>query len=102
MRARISLHSGRRVRLLAAATTKQLNAKPTKRSKPMKEEDRKAKLEEIQQFFASSPEFLWVDLTGGEVTLRKDIGSTEVIDKELQSGRIDAYPEYLGVAVTVA
>src|ERR687892_476397 len=27
---------------------------------------------------------------------------TEVIDKELQSGRIDAYPEYLGVAVTVA
>jgi osmoprotectant transport system substrate-binding protein len=37
-----------------------------------------------------------------KVTLRKDIGSTEVIDKELQSGRIDAYPEYLGVAVTVA
>src|SRR5687768_7675560 len=36
------------------------------------------------------------------VTLRKDIGPTEVIDKELQSGAIDAYPEYLGVAVTVA
>jgi osmoprotectant transport system substrate-binding protein len=36
------------------------------------------------------------------VRLRKDIGPTEVIDKELQSGRIDAYPEYLGVAVTVA
>jgi MoaA/NifB/PqqE/SkfB family radical SAM enzyme len=30
------------------------------------------KLDEIQQFFAQSPEFLWVDLTGGEVTLRKD------------------------------
>ena len=27
---------------------------------------------------------------------------TEVIDKELQSGEIDGYPEYLGVAVTVA
>jgi osmoprotectant transport system substrate-binding protein len=36
------------------------------------------------------------------VTLRKDIGPTEVIDQELQSGAIDAYPEYLGVAVTVA
>ncbi len=39
---------------------------------------------------------------GIKVSLRKDIGPTEVIDKELQSGRIDAYPEYLGVAVTVA
>jgi osmoprotectant transport system substrate-binding protein len=38
---------------------------------------------------------------GIKVRLRKDIGPTEVIDKELQSGRIDAYPEYLGVAVTV-
>jgi osmoprotectant transport system substrate-binding protein len=36
------------------------------------------------------------------VKLRKDIGPTEVIDKELQRGAIDAYPEYLGVAVTVA
>jgi osmoprotectant transport system substrate-binding protein len=36
------------------------------------------------------------------VKLRKDVGPTEVIDKELQSGAIDAYPEYLGVAVTVA
>ena len=38
---------------------------------------------------------------GIKVRLRKDIGPTEVIDKELQSGRIDAYPEYLGVGVTV-
>jgi glycine betaine/choline ABC-type transport system substrate-binding protein len=38
---------------------------------------------------------------GYDVTLRKDIGSTEVIDQELTSGKIDAYPEYLGVAVTV-
>src|ERR687895_731302 len=36
------------------------------------------------------------------VKLRKDIGPTEVIDKELQSGAFDAYPESLGVAVTVA
>jgi len=39
---------------------------------------------------------------GIKVRLRKDIGPTEMIDRELQSGRIDAYPEYLGVAVTVA
>jgi osmoprotectant transport system substrate-binding protein len=37
-----------------------------------------------------------------KVTLRKDIGPTEVIDKQLHGGAIDAYPEYLGVAVTVA
>jgi osmoprotectant transport system substrate-binding protein len=37
-----------------------------------------------------------------KVRLRKNIGPTEVIDKELQNGTIDAYPEYLGVAVTVA
>src|ERR671919_2760886 len=37
-----------------------------------------------------------------KVTLRKDIGPTEVIDEQLQRGAIDAYPEYLGVAVTVA
>ncbi|MDP6979482.1 MAG: radical SAM protein [Myxococcota bacterium] len=30
------------------------------------------RLEEIEQFFARSNRFSWVDLTGGEVTLRKD------------------------------
>jgi radical SAM protein with 4Fe4S-binding SPASM domain len=30
------------------------------------------RLDEIERFFARSPGFLWVDLTGGEVTLRKD------------------------------
>lgn len=43
-----------------------------------------------------------LEFKGINVNLRKDIGSTEVIDKELQSGAIDGYPEYLGVAVTVA
>jgi osmoprotectant transport system substrate-binding protein len=38
---------------------------------------------------------------GYKVRLRKDIGPTEVIDKELTSGAIDAYPEYLGVALSV-
>ena len=43
-----------------------------------------------------------LEFKGYNVNLRKDIGPTEVIDKELQSGKIDGYPEYLGVAVTVA
>jgi osmoprotectant transport system substrate-binding protein len=43
-----------------------------------------------------------LEFKGYNVTLRKDIGPTEVIDKELESGEIDGYPEYLGVAVTVA
>jgi osmoprotectant transport system substrate-binding protein len=38
---------------------------------------------------------------GYSVNLRKNIGSTEVIDKALTSGDIDAYPEYLGVAMSV-
>jgi osmoprotectant transport system substrate-binding protein len=38
---------------------------------------------------------------GYKVRLRKNIGPTEVIDNELTSGAIDAYPEYLGVALTV-
>jgi osmoprotectant transport system substrate-binding protein len=38
---------------------------------------------------------------GYKVRLRQDIGPTEVIDKELSSGAIDAYPEYLGVALSV-
>jgi osmoprotectant transport system substrate-binding protein len=43
-----------------------------------------------------------LEAKGFKVTLRKDIGSTEVIDKQLQRGAIDAYPEYLGVGLTVA
>ncbi len=38
---------------------------------------------------------------GIQVTLRKDIGPTEDVDKALEAGDIDAYPEYLGVAATV-
>jgi osmoprotectant transport system substrate-binding protein len=38
---------------------------------------------------------------GYKVTLRRNIGATEVTDRSLQSGEIDAYPEYLGVAATV-
>jgi osmoprotectant transport system substrate-binding protein len=43
-----------------------------------------------------------LEFKGYNVNLTKDIGPTEVIDNELQSGKIDGYPEYLGVAVTVA
>lgn len=38
---------------------------------------------------------------GYKVTLKEDIGSTEVIDAALQRGEIDGYPEYLGVTATV-
>ncbi len=38
---------------------------------------------------------------GYQVTLRKNVGPTEVIDEALQDGDIDGYPEYLGVAATV-
>ena len=38
---------------------------------------------------------------GYSVELKKNIGSTEIIDKALTSGEIDAYPEYLGVTVAV-
>ena len=38
---------------------------------------------------------------GYKVTLRRNIGSTEVIDGALQRGEIDGYPEYVGVAASV-
>jgi osmoprotectant transport system substrate-binding protein len=39
---------------------------------------------------------------GWEVDLKHDIGSAEVIDKALTSGRIDLYPEYTGTTLSVA
>lgn len=38
---------------------------------------------------------------GYSVTFKKNIGSTEVIDKALTSGQIDAYPEYTGTILSV-
>jgi osmoprotectant transport system substrate-binding protein len=42
-----------------------------------------------------------LEAKGYKVNLKKNIGSTEIIDKALTSGQIDAYPEYLGVSVAV-
>jgi len=38
---------------------------------------------------------------GYKVTLKENIGATEIIDKALTSGTIDAYPEYTGVSLSV-
>ncbi|MGH3321569.1 MAG: glycine betaine ABC transporter substrate-binding protein [Streptosporangiaceae bacterium] len=38
---------------------------------------------------------------GYTVKLKGNIGSSEIIDKALTSGKIDAYPEYTGVIITV-
>jgi osmoprotectant transport system substrate-binding protein len=42
-----------------------------------------------------------LEAKGYKVTLKKNIGATEIIDKALTSDEIDGYPEYLGVAVAV-
>jgi osmoprotectant transport system substrate-binding protein len=42
-----------------------------------------------------------LEAKGYKVNLKKNIGSTEIIDKSLTSGEIDGYPEYLGVAISV-
>jgi osmoprotectant transport system substrate-binding protein len=42
-----------------------------------------------------------LEAKGYTVTLKKNIGSTEIIDKALTSKQIDGYPEYLGVSVAV-
>lgn len=42
-----------------------------------------------------------LEAKGYKVRLKKNIGSTEIIDKALTSGQIDGYPEYLGVSVAV-
>src|SRR5687767_8303178 len=38
---------------------------------------------------------------GYTVNLKRNIGATEIVDKALTSGTIDAYPEYTGVALAV-
>jgi osmoprotectant transport system substrate-binding protein len=43
-----------------------------------------------------------LEAKGYKVTLKKNIGATELIDKALTSGQIDGYPEYLGVSVSTA
>ena len=42
-----------------------------------------------------------LEAKGFTVDLKKDIGSTEIIDAALTSGEIDMYPEYTGTALTV-
>jgi osmoprotectant transport system substrate-binding protein len=43
-----------------------------------------------------------LEAQGYTVNLKKNIGSTEIIDKALTSGEIDGYPEYLGVSLAVS
>jgi glycine betaine/choline ABC-type transport system substrate-binding protein len=43
-----------------------------------------------------------LEAKGYTVNLKKNIGSTEIIDKSLTSGEIDGYPEYLGVSLAVS
>jgi osmoprotectant transport system substrate-binding protein len=42
-----------------------------------------------------------LEAKGYDVTLKSDIGSTEIIDAALTSGEIDVYPEYTGTSLTV-
>jgi osmoprotectant transport system substrate-binding protein len=42
-----------------------------------------------------------LEAKGFKVTLKENIGSTEIIDKALTSGEIDGYPEYTGVSLSV-
>ncbi len=41
-----------------------------------------------------------LEAKGFKVNLKNNIGSTEIIDKGLTSGKIDFYPEYIGVMLT--
>jgi osmoprotectant transport system substrate-binding protein len=43
-----------------------------------------------------------LEAQGYTVELKSNIGSTEIIDQALESGEIDGYPEYTGVAVAVS
>ncbi len=43
-----------------------------------------------------------LEAQGYTVELKSNVGSTEIIDVALESGEIDGYPEYTGVAVAVS
>jgi osmoprotectant transport system substrate-binding protein len=42
-----------------------------------------------------------LEAKGYKVTLKSNIGATEIIDQALKSGKINMYPEYTGTALTV-
>jgi osmoprotectant transport system substrate-binding protein len=42
-----------------------------------------------------------LEAKGYKVTLKRNIGATEIVDKALTSSQIDAYPEYTGVSLSV-
>jgi osmoprotectant transport system substrate-binding protein len=42
-----------------------------------------------------------LEAKGYKVTLKENIGATEIIDKALTSNQIDGYPEYTGVSLSV-
>ncbi|HEX5618329.1 MAG TPA: glycine betaine ABC transporter substrate-binding protein [Solirubrobacteraceae bacterium] len=42
-----------------------------------------------------------LEAKGYKVSLKENIGATEIIDKALTSGQIDGYPEYTGVSLSV-
>jgi osmoprotectant transport system substrate-binding protein len=42
-----------------------------------------------------------LEAKGYKVNYKENIGATEIIDKALTSGQIDAYPEYTGVSLSV-
>lgn len=42
-----------------------------------------------------------LEAKGYTINLKPNIGATELVDKSLTSGKIDGYPEYMGVVVTV-
>src|SRR4051794_3822192 len=42
-----------------------------------------------------------LEAKGYKINLKENIGATEIVDKALTSGKIDAYPEYTGVSLSV-
>jgi osmoprotectant transport system substrate-binding protein len=55
----------------------------------------------LEQFILGELYAQALEARGYTVNLKKNIGATEVVDDALTEGEIDAYPEYLGVAVAV-
>src|SRR4051794_2246869 len=41
-----------------------------------------------------------LEASGFKVSLKSDIGSSEIVDRALTAGSLDMYPEYIGVALS--
>jgi osmoprotectant transport system substrate-binding protein len=89
-----SSDSGSRTSGPAAASTSPATVNPSKKSLTLGTKDF------TEEFIVGQLYRQALEANGCAISYQQNIGSTEIVDRALTSGQIDAYPEYTGEAVS--